>query len=126
MEQAVIFIFGAINYMAIEILWRGYTHWSMALVGGFCGMMIYVFTGKFLNKNMFVKSFAGAIIITITEFLTGIIINVVLKWDVWDYSAVRFNILGQVCLLYSFLWFLVSIGLIYVCDTVKKLTKFLI
>ena len=29
-------IIGSIIYMSLEILWRGYTHWTMGVLGGIC------------------------------------------------------------------------------------------
>lgn len=116
MEQAVIFIFGAISYSAIEILWRGHTHWTMALAGGLCAMLIYIFSGYFKNMPLLTKSLAGALIITTIEFCVGILVNVILKWNVWDYSSRPFNICGQICLLYSSLWFLLCIPIIKLFD----------
>ena len=109
MEQAVVFVFGAINYMAIEILWRGHTHWTMAIAGGLCAMFIYVLNTEFSNMGLIEKCFAGAVIITSVELVTGIIVNLIMKWDVWDYSDRAFNFLGQICPLYFFLWFLLCI-----------------
>ena len=116
MEQAVIFIFGAINYMAIEILWRGHTHWTMAIAGGLCALFIYVLNIEFNDMALLYKCFAGAIIITSVELVTGIIVNLVLKWDVWDYSERAFNFLGQICPLYFFLWFLLCIPVVKLFD----------
>ena len=33
-EKIVLFSIGAMGYGLIEILWRGYTHWSMLTAGG--------------------------------------------------------------------------------------------
>lgn len=119
MEQAVIFIFGAISYSTIEILWRGHTHWTMALSGGLCAMLIYIFSGYFKNMPLLTKSLAGALIITAIEFCVGMLVNVVLKWNVWDYSHQPFNICGQICLLYSTLWFLLCIPLVRFFDYLR-------
>ncbi len=116
MEQAVIFIFGAINYMAIEILWRGHTHWTMAVAGGLCAMLIYVFNYQFNDMNLIYKCFTGAVIITAVELVTGLIVNMTLKWNVWDYSERAFNFLGQICPLYFVLWFLLCIPVVKLFD----------
>ena len=50
----------------------------------------------------------SALIITALELITGLIVNVWLKMDIWDYSGLPYNFKGQICLLYSFFWFLVS------------------
>ncbi|MEI3504505.1 MAG: hypothetical protein V8Q42_12985 [Anaerovoracaceae bacterium] len=40
----VIFAIGATGYSVIEYLFRGYTHWSMALTGGACLLVFYYYT----------------------------------------------------------------------------------
>lgn len=40
----------------------------------------------------------GACMVTVLEFITGCIVNIWLGWNVWDYSNMPLNILGQVCL----------------------------
>ena len=122
MEQAVIFIFGAINYIAIELLWRGYTHWTMAIAGGLCAMLIYIFNSQFNYLSLLYKSFIGAIIITSVELVTGLIVNIVLKWQVWDYSERYFNFMGQICLRYFIYWFLLCIPMIKLFDYFKEKT----
>ena len=41
-----LFFLGGIGYAGLEILWRGYTHWTMALTGG-VARMGELFTGRF-------------------------------------------------------------------------------
>lgn len=115
MEQAVIFAFGAVSYSALEILWRGYTHWTMSIAGGICAFIIYIYSEK-SSRGIIVRSFYGATVITTVEFLIGIIVNLYLKWDVWDYSQMPFNLLGQICPLYFILWFLICIPVIKLFD----------
>ena len=50
---------------------------------------------------------AGAAIITAYEFAVGMIVNVQLGWQVWDYSQIPGNILGQICPLFTGAWFVV-------------------
>ena len=46
----------------------------------------------------------GGAIITVVEFVSGCIINLWLGWNVWDYSHIPLNILGQICLPFFFAW----------------------
>ena len=48
-------------------------------------------------------------IITGIELVTGLIVNVALKWHVWDYSALPLNIAGQVSLVFSVVWFFLAL-----------------
>lgn len=47
----------------------------------------------------------GACIVTFFEFWTGVLVNRVMHLGVWDYSAAPFNLLGQICLPFTLLWF---------------------
>lgn len=119
-KYVVLFIIGGIAYCGIEMLWRGYTHWTMFIVGGicfvFCGSINEFFDWKTpLWKQMFICSIG----ITTVEFISGIIINVVFKLNVWDYSNLPLNILGQVSLIYSFAWFGLSLIAIVVDDWLR-------
>lgn len=111
-----IFLIGALGYSLIEVLWRGYTHPSMALLGGFCLIMIYYVNKILLNLPRTAKAFICAILISIAELLCGILVNVVLKLNVWDYSNQPLNLLGQICPLYTLLWFCLSYIILYIID----------
>lgn len=105
---AGIFCFGAGAYTLIELLYRGYTHWTMTLTGGLClSLLYYIFTKK-SDYSILKKSLIGTLVITGIEFVVGCIVNLYLKWDIWDYSDMYMDILGQVCLFYTFIWFLLS------------------
>ena len=111
-----LFIIGGIGYSLIEILWRGYTHPSMGVLGGICLIAIWFINYYLRNEARFIRAFFCALIITLLEFMSGVLLNIVLKLDVWDYYQTPFNIIGQVCLPYSFLWFLLSYFVIYIMD----------
>lgn len=119
-EFFIIFLTGAIVYGLTEILFRGFTHWTMALTGGFCFLLIHIVNQKAKNKGLFFKCLIGCLIITSLELIVGIIVNRQLHLDVWDYSEQSFNLLGQICPLFSFLWFLISIPAIYLSRFMKK------
>lgn len=61
----------------------------------------------------------SSLIITVLELVTGMIVNVWLKMDIWDYSSLPYNFKGQICLLYSFFWFLVSSVAIVMDDILR-------
>lgn len=120
-KNIVIFLIGAICYPIIEILWRGYTHFSMAIVGGICLVLINIFCqGFFRNYHLLFKCVLGAFVITSLEFCTGLIVNVALELNVWDYSYMPLNIMGQVSLPFSMLWFLLCIPAIFICERVEE------
>jgi len=101
----IVFVLGGFFYGLVEILYRGYTHWSMVLTGGAVLLTFYLLLPYLLNANLFAAAVAGAMIITLYEFSTGCIVNLWFKWEVWDYSNCPGNILGQICPQYTVYWF---------------------
>ncbi|MBQ2824611.1 MAG: hypothetical protein IJF18_08555 [Oscillospiraceae bacterium] len=119
-ENAVVFLFGGILYSMIEICFRGHTHWSMTLTGGMCLVIMYRHFEAYPFESMLAKCLFGAMVITALEFAVGCVVNLMLGWNVWDYSSRPFNIMGQVCLLFSAMWFLLSVPAVYLCRMFKN------
>ncbi len=118
-EKSTVFLIGSVGYGILEILWRGYTHWSMLLTGGVCFRFLYRLNCKTKIKNKFAKAALSAGIITTIEFVSGCIFNKLFKLKVWDYSMYRGNLLGQICPLYCALWFFLSFPVNYLCNLIK-------
>ena len=115
-KHLILFSIGGLVYVGIELLWRGYSHWTMFILGGLCfvccGLLNEIIPWEMvLSKQMLI----GAVIVTLLEFLTGVIVNVKLGWDVWDYSNLPLNIYGQICPIFFIAWYYVS-GLAIVLD----------
>lgn len=119
-KYIVLFLIGGAAYFGIEILWRGYSHWTMFLLGGLCFVIVGALN-NWLPWEMDIEKQAGigAIIITVLEFIVGVIVNLVLKWNVWDYSLLPFNILGQISLPFTLIWIVLSASIIVVDDWVR-------
>ena len=113
-----LFLIGAAGYSLLEILWRGFTHWAMAIDGGIC-LVIIGAIDKSPFKSRTKKALLCALCITVIEFISGLLLNLVLKWNVWDYSNMKFNLLGQISLLYSVMWFFLSGAAILLDDWIR-------
>ncbi len=110
------FFMGYFLYALIEIVARGYTHWTMALTGGAVLAMLYIlFTGAPQRIPLPALYLLGAIIITAAELMVGMLVNRRLHWDVWDYSDLPLNFQGQICLLYSVFWYFLCIPARILC-----------
>ncbi len=109
-KYAFLFLAGGSIYSLIEILWRKYTHYSMFFAGGLCLVLLHRFCNcRYKKLPCIFRYTGGAFIITAVEFVTGVIVNLCLHLDVWDYSRVPGNIMGQICPVYTILWFFLSI-----------------
>ncbi|MEE0742399.1 MAG: hypothetical protein U0M21_08990 [Emergencia sp.] len=103
--ELIVFVLGGIFYGLTELLYRGYTHWSMVLTGGAILLTFYLLAPALFNMNVFLAAFTGALIITAYEFAVGSVVNLWLQWGVWDYSQLPGNIMGQICPRFSACWF---------------------
>ncbi len=116
-ELLSLFLIGGLIYGKIEIMWRGYTHLSMILLGGFCFVLIGLINEILTYEiPLLAQGLIGSCAITTLEFLCGYILNIVLQLNVWDYSEMKYNIMGQICLLYSILWIFISIFAVILDD----------
>jgi len=91
----------------LELVWRGRSHWTMFLLGGLCFWIIGSLNRRCAMPLM-LQSCLGAMAVTALELCTGLIVNVWLGWNVWDYSSLPFNLMGQICLYFFVLWIPVS------------------
>ncbi len=118
-KNLTIFTVGGLAYGLVEIIWRGSTHISMFLVGGICFWLIGSVDERGAVPPLAYQSVLSCLIITSVEFTSGVIINIVLGLNVWDYSALPYNVLGQICLPFSALWLFLSVPAVYFEDILR-------
>ncbi len=121
-KLAALFCIGGAAYGLLEVLWRGSTHWTMAVLGG--GMFVLLgWLNEHLPWSMPLRwqALLGAAAVTAAEFLTGCVVNLWLGWAVWDYSDQPFQLLGQICLPYALLWVPLSAAAIVLDDLLRCL-----
>ena len=107
-------------YCMIEILFRSWSHWSMFVLAGFLG----VFCVDSINNTLsfdcdyIVQILISTILCTIGEGISGIILNIWLQLNVWDYSKMTFGtfFFGQCNVLFCFAWMLIISIIIFYCD----------
>lgn len=108
-KELILFIIGGLIYVGIEILARGFSHWSMFILGGICFVIVGLINEFYEWDLLFqYQCLIGSVIITTLEFITGYIVNIKLGWNVWDYSDRAFNLMGQICLKNSIYWIFLS------------------
>ena len=118
-ELFFVYFLGSFLYSVIEVLFRGYTHWTMALTGGACFLLFYIMNFT-LNVGLISKCFLASFIITAFEFIVGYFVNIVFKLNVWSYAGIPYNYLGQICLLYSGIWFLFGIPMTFLSNYIRS------
>ena len=111
---------GGLMYNVLELAFRGWTHWTMFLLGGLCFICIGAINEIIpWEMPLWQQVLIGAGIITGLEFATGCIINVWLGWTIWDYSQMPGNIMGQVCPQFFILWLPVALVGIVMDDCLR-------
>lgn len=109
LKEIILAIIGGLIYILIELIWRGQTHISMFILGGICFVAIGLINELFSwELGLVWQSVIGAVIVTVLEFITGLVVNIWLGLGVWDYSNMPFNLLGQICLPFAFAWVALS------------------
>lgn len=120
LRPLVLFGIGGLAYVLIELLWRGYSHWSMFIVGGMCFILIGGINEYYLwDMPLWKQMLISAVIVTVIEFVAGLILNIWLKLGVWDYYGLPFNFMGQICLYFSVVWFFLAFPAIVIDDYLR-------
>lgn len=116
----LIWIIGGFIYYMIEIIYRGYSHPSMFIVGGLCLVVIGLLNELYSWDLYFeLQVLIGDIIVLFFEFSAGLIVNVWLGLNVWDYSNMKFNIMGQICPQFALLWLPIIVVAILLDDWIR-------
>ena len=118
-KKGALFSLGGLAYCGLELLWRGRTHYSMFLAGGTSLLLL----GK-LNRTepklpLFLRAVVGSGIITMVELIAGLLFN--RDYTVWDYRDQWGNWLGQICPLFSLLWFGIAALVLLIYDPLENL-----
>lgn len=138
----LIFIMTGIIYVFIEVVFTavfgemehkfgvkygstmGFSSIYMSLIGGLLGVVLgRINEIDFISSrfNLFFQSLLGACAITLIELAAGIVLNLIFKFDIWDYSNYPLNFMGQIALFRSVLWFFICPLAFWFDDLVRSL-----
>ena len=92
----------------------------MFVVGGLCFLLIGSIDRVFPEMPLLMQGVLGACLVTAMELVSGLFLNRFLRLGVWDYSALPYNFLGQVCMAYFFLWIIVSWAAVILEDKLRR------
>ncbi|MFR5876676.1 MAG: putative ABC transporter permease [Eubacterium sp.] len=106
-------------YCTIELIYRARTHYSMFFCAGIAIMILLAVYVNNKNINPFIFALIAAVTITSLEFIFGVIFNIWLKMNVWDYSNVPMNLFGQICLPFTLIWLVFGIIIYYAFKLLK-------
>lgn len=121
-EPIVLFALGGAGYQAVELAWRGTTHWTMFAAGGGCLCLLQALARR-RSLPLWGAAALGAAAASGVELAVGLACRHILHIAVWDYSAQWGNIAGLVCPLYSFYWYLLCFWVLFVLRGAEKLAE---
>lgn len=84
LERASLFLLGGGAYAALELAWRGTTHWTMFLTGGVCLCLLQALADRPLPLGP--AAAVGAAGVSGLELAVGAVCRRVLHTAVWDYA----------------------------------------
>ncbi len=99
---------------------RGFLNGSVCPIYG-VGAVVVLILLQPVSNNGFLVFLLSALVTTLIEFFTGLILELLFKHKWWDYSDRKFNIKGYVCLEFTVLW---GIACLFVYDVIHPLVKF--
>lgn len=120
LERAMLFLLGGGGYLAVELAWRGASHWTMFLAGGICLCVLQALAVRPVCLPL--AAGAGAAAVSGLEVCIGLACREVLHIVVWDYSAEWGNLAGLVCPRYCLYWFLLCGWVILVLRVARRFT----
>jgi len=92
----------------------------MFVVGGVCFLVIGGINNYLpWSVGLVWQALIGGTAVTVIELISGIVLNIWLGLGIWDYSHLPFNVLGQICLLYSLIWVVLSAAGIFLDDYLR-------
>lgn len=113
-KAAILASIGGAVYVGLELLFRGRSHWTMAVLSG----VLFVIIGLFneilpWEMPLSLQAVLGSVVVTMAELAAGILLNRWLGLGIWDYSNMPLNLWGQICLPFSVLWvFLAGVAVV--------------
>lgn len=95
-------LIGGLGYPALEILYRGRTHWTMGLTGAAALLLLRRVHTRHQDRPLLIQALRGGAYITALEYAVGRRFN--RKHHIWDYRHMPWNLHGQICLPFSLAW----------------------
>ena len=98
---------------------RGFLHGPLCPIYGLCiSSMVIVLDN--INVTLPLLLIVATIVISTIEYLTGYILEKLFKTKYWDYTDDPFNIHGRICLHFSIMWGITSVGVVKIIHPLIK------
>jgi cardiolipin synthase len=92
---------------------RGFLNGPIIPIYGCGALLIYLVFWDSRDKLLFVF-LGGMLLATMLEYITSMLMELLFHTRWWDYSHIKFNIKGRVCLVVSFFWGILALLMVHV------------
>lgn len=113
-------------YFFLEVIWKSLNgrpetiSWTMLLLAIFLAIPLERFGAELpWDMSLFVQALICTGAITAAEFCAGCVLNLWLNLNIWDYSSMPGNLLGQICPQFIVLWFFLAVFIIVMLDWMR-------
>ncbi len=124
--SVLLWFFGGTLYFLLEVAFKtatGYPErisWTMLLVAILLTIPVERAGAELpWACPLWLQAAVCAALVTAVELAAGMLLNVWLELNVWDYSAMAFNLWGQICPQFSALWWALCLVFIPVFDWLR-------
>lgn len=94
------------NFSLDALRLEGKSNLYMFCISGISALLIGLLNELKRDIKIFYQCMIGCILITTLEYFSGVILNIELGYNFWDYSDLPLNLNGQICIWFSFIWFM--------------------
>lgn len=128
LRKLVLFYIGFSTYITIEVLFHskirlfemGWSYIASGMMGAAAFMILDMFNNKVSwDIELQYQMIVGGVVVTLIEFLVGIISVFVFHVHMWDYSNLKYNLYGIICPQFFIFWVLLSAVAILLADIIN-------
>lgn len=120
LRKTVLFLLCGSLYYCIELIYRHYSHISMFILAGLLGVFFIDTPNNIFGYELdyLIQIFISTFFCTIGEGITGYIVNIKLKLNVWDYSQIYGSFFYNQCNIFFVVAWILLIAFIGIpfCD----------
>jgi uncharacterized membrane protein len=93
----------------------------MTFIGGLAGILIGLLDRHPSSQRlrMWQQCILGMLIVLDIEFISGLIFNMRLNMNMWNYSGYAYNLDGQICARFAVIWFFIIPAVAWMDDLLR-------
>lgn len=122
----LLWFFGGTIYFLIEVAYKSLTEhperisWTMLVLATLLTIPVERCGAELpWECPLWIQALTCASLVTVVELVAGLVLNVFLGLNIWDYSDLPFNLWGQICPQYAAAWWFLCLAFIPIFDWLR-------